>query len=321
MIRINKYTTDQKNIWDSFVKSSKNNTFLFQRDFMEYHKHKFNDYSLMLYDQKEELIALLPANIENDNVYSHQGLTYGGLILKTDVKLQTVINIFFYLLKFLYEQKIYNLFYKKLPNFYNLYNSEEDEYIFYKLKANNYRVDTSITVDYKNILPFQKRRIREIKKASKNKLNLKFNDNFSEFWSKILTPNLLKRFDKKPVHSLDEIKKLKALFHDEISQVNVYNENNKIIAGTTLFIVNKVVHAQYISTNEEGKKLGAIDYLFNELIHYYSNTYNYFDFGICNENNGKYINKGLLDWKEGFGARTHIHKFFKIDTSKYNLLK
>jgi len=42
---------------------------------MEYHKDRFNDYSLLVYkDQK--LFGLLPANITNDTVVSHQGLTY-----------------------------------------------------------------------------------------------------------------------------------------------------------------------------------------------------------------------------------------------------
>ena len=46
----------------------------------------------------------------------------------------------------------------------------------------------------------------------------------------------------------------------------------------------------------------------------------FFDFGICNENQGMYINHGLLDWKEGFGGRTYVHKFYNIITSKHYIL-
>ena len=53
---------------------------------MEYHSDRFEDFSLMVYD-KSELIALLPLNIIENKVYSHQGLSYGGLIVKTNLSL------------------------------------------------------------------------------------------------------------------------------------------------------------------------------------------------------------------------------------------
>ena len=320
MFEIIKYTSDKKEKWDNFVNKSKNGSFLLNRDFVEYHNDRFIDYSLLIYDRKEKLLAVLPANLHENNLYSHQGLSYGGLVLNKNVKLYSVIFIFKAILEYLHRNQIKLIYYKKIPHFYNEYNSEEDEYIFFRLKANTFRIDTSLTIDYNCILPFQKRREREIKKAKKNNLKLLFDDSFDVFWNTILTPNLLKRFNKKPVHSLEEIIKLKSLFNNNIVQVNVLDENKTVVAGTTLFITGKVIHSQYISTNELGKKLGAIDYLFSELINHYSNDYRYFDFGICNENDGLSINKGLLDWKEGFGARTHLHKFFEIKTSNYNLL-
>ena len=58
---------------------AKNTTFLFQRDFMDYHRDRFEDYSLKVY-KKEKLVALLPANINDNIVYSHQGPSYGGVV-------------------------------------------------------------------------------------------------------------------------------------------------------------------------------------------------------------------------------------------------
>lgn len=79
--KIIKYTSEHYNLWNDFVADAKNATFLFHRDFMEYHSDRFEDYSLLIFDEKENLKALFPANrIEND-LFSHQGLTYGGLIL------------------------------------------------------------------------------------------------------------------------------------------------------------------------------------------------------------------------------------------------
>ena len=40
--------------WNKLVSESKNGTFLFDRNFMDYHKHKFQDFSLMIYNEKKQ---------------------------------------------------------------------------------------------------------------------------------------------------------------------------------------------------------------------------------------------------------------------------
>ena len=37
-------------------------------------------------------------------------------------------------------------------------------------------------------------------------------------------------------------------------------------------------------------------------------------------NQGKKINKGLLDWKESFGSKVFLNSFYVVDTNKFNLL-
>ena len=59
--------------------TAKNSTFLFHRDFMDYHQDRFDDYSLLIF-KKEKLIAVFPANKIDEILYSHQGLSYGGLV-------------------------------------------------------------------------------------------------------------------------------------------------------------------------------------------------------------------------------------------------
>ena len=77
--KVKTYKSSDKNTWNNFVLESNQDTFLFQRDFMDYHSDRFIDYSLMVY-KNDKVIALLPANRVDDTLYSHQGLTYGGLI-------------------------------------------------------------------------------------------------------------------------------------------------------------------------------------------------------------------------------------------------
>jgi len=63
-MQILKYTTEHKNIWNEFVKNAKNAHFFFLRDYMEYHSDRFEDYSLLVFDETQKLISILPANIK-----------------------------------------------------------------------------------------------------------------------------------------------------------------------------------------------------------------------------------------------------------------
>ena len=80
MIQIVKYEEKYKNDWNDFLSRSKNGTFLFNRNYMDYHSDRFEDHSLMFFSNNK-LVALLPANIKENILVSHGGLTYGGLVV------------------------------------------------------------------------------------------------------------------------------------------------------------------------------------------------------------------------------------------------
>ena len=75
-----RYAPGGRAAWDAFVDLSRNGTFLFRRDYMEYHRDRFHDFSLII-TSGGRLSALFPANRDGDTVISHAGLTFGGLIL------------------------------------------------------------------------------------------------------------------------------------------------------------------------------------------------------------------------------------------------
>jgi hypothetical protein len=208
---------------------------------------------------------------------------------------------------------------KLLPVFYSNLPAQEIIYALFLVKARIFRVDTSLTILQEERLSYQSRRIRSIKKAKKLNHSIVKGNDYKIFWNEILEPNLMSRFGNKPVHSLAEIELLAERFPKNISQVNIF-VNDKIVAGSTIFETENVAHAQYISANDYGRESGAIDELFNYLILELFKNKKYFDFGICNEKEGKFLNHGLLDWKEGFGGRTFTHEFYEINTANFNLL-
>ena len=312
------YQVDDYLLWNTFIHEAKNATFLFHRDFMEYHKDRFDDFSLLIFD-KEKLVALLPANRVGDTVFSHQGLTYGGLIYSDRLKLATILNIFHTVLKFLNNIEINTINIKIIPSIYHTKPAEELLYSMFLVDAKLYRRDSLSVIDLVKPQKYSTIRKRGLQKGFSNALIIKEVEDFESFWDEILSTNLETTYNAKPVHNLQEIEYLYAKFPKNIRQFNVYHKD-KIVAGTTIFESNQVAHAQYISANESKNELGSLDFLFHYLLTDVFKNKKYFDFGISNENEGKNLNNGLSYWKESFGASTIVQDFYEVKTSNYILL-
>lgn len=313
------YNKEHYHDWNKFVAQAKNATFLFHRDFMEYHNDRFYDFSLLVYDENEKLSAVLPANKSDKNVFSHQGLTYGGLIVDYRTKLPDVISMFQVILKFLHVQNVSTLEIKMLPTIYSKFPSDELEYLAFISGANLIRKDVLSVIDLSSEFKFSKGRKLEIKKAMDLGFEIKEETTFDAFWNEILIPNLTEKHKAKPVHSLQEITFLKEMFPKNIRQFNVYLKN-KIVGGATIFESNFVAHSQYISGKPKAETNLSLDFLHHYLLTEVFTTKKYFDFGISNENQGKNINQGLLFWKESFGARTITQSFYRFQTDSYEKL-
>ena len=100
-MKIIQYKADYKQLWDDFVDNSKNTHFFFKRDYMEYHSDRFKDYSLLVFDEKDNLKSIFPANINNNIVYSHQGLTFGGFLLDDTMSAAMMLKVFEVVIQYL----------------------------------------------------------------------------------------------------------------------------------------------------------------------------------------------------------------------------
>ena len=307
-MKVVKYTTKNEKIWNDFVVNSKNTHFFFQRSYMEYHIDRFQDHSLIFFEY-DKVVAVLPANLKNQILYSHQGLTFGGLIVGESMKMETMLNIFTVLRQYLLQKKIEKLIYKCIPYIYYVKPADEDRYALFRNGAKLIRRDVSATIDLQYKIDYQEQRKRAIKKAAKNGLVCKKSNNFTEYWS-LLETILKTRYKSLPVHSLEEIQKLALLFPENI-KLFVAKKDNKILAGTVVYENPQIVHTQYLANSIEGKKLGALDLVIDTLINEVYCDKKYFDFGISTENDGKFLNTGLISQKEGFGARAVVHDFYE----------
>ena len=163
------YNSSDFALWNGFIDKAKNATFLFHRHFMDYHNDRFEDFSLMVFDN-EKLAAILPANKVGDIIFSHQGLTYGGLVLPEKAKLGDVIEMMKSVLQFLNENKIKTLQVKVIPSIYNSFFSDEIEHIIFLLKAKIIRKDVLSVIDLTTPFFITKTRNESINRGKKNNL-------------------------------------------------------------------------------------------------------------------------------------------------------
>jgi hypothetical protein len=300
MIEVKRYDASQQKVWDDFIAKSRADSFLFHRDFMDYHADRFTDCSLLVY-RKGKLDALLPGNINGDAFYSHQGLTYGGIILSNATATTDVLGYFETINLFLKDLGVKKVIYKALPYIYQNLPSQEDLYALYRLKAEKIGCNISSTFCHDSKLAFVESRKSGIRKAKNAGIEISETKNFSEFWV-ILEDNLQRTHGTKPVHSLKEMTLLQKRFPDKISNY-ICLLNGEAVAGCVLFMMKNVVHVQYISANEQGKMTGALDLLFDYLINDKYCGIRYFDFGQSTEKMGAILNENLIFQKEGFGGR------------------
>jgi hypothetical protein len=305
--------------WNDFLQKAKNATFLFHRNFCEYHADRFTDHSVVLID-KGEIIAVFIANQELSTIYSHAGLSYGGLIVLPNLSLHKLLSCFYYLLAYYTQQGIEKILYKQMPYFYHQQPCFEEEYALFLLNATIVRRDTNFVINLQQGFHPTKRRRRSILKAEQKNIQILEQKDFTEYWQKVLSPTLQSKFGVLPVHSLEEISNLHQKFPKHIRQFSAFLDG-EIVAGTTIFENLQVAHAQYIAANAIGKSVGAIDKVFAQLITTIYKDFRYFSFGITNEQQGRYLNKGLTEWKESFGAKVWIHNFYSINAQNYSLLK
>ncbi len=302
---ITRYSSDFKNQWNDFLKNAKNYHFFFHRDFLAYHKECFTDYSLMFYDDKNKLIALLPANRQADTLYSHQGLTYGGFIVNDNMKAATILEIFENTKAFLRKQGITTLIYKTIPHFHHKKPAEEDRYALFRQNATLIQRDLGAVIDRTQPIKYSNGRKWSLKKAKAHPFTIRKSTDFTLFWP-LLEEILQMQHGSKPVHSLDEINYLANTFPDNIHLYLIYHER-ELLAGAVTFVNPDVVHLQYVANSIKGRKIGALDLLIDHLIQHVYTDKRYFDFGTSNEQNGRILNEGLIDQKERFGARCIVN--------------
>lgn len=307
------------------MKESRNGSFLFLRDYMDYHMRnkdfpegKFDDFSLLYYDDKGKLVAVMPANYVNhleeehkSILQSHGGLTFGGLIVApstTSLQVKEAIE------DTLFHHMGYDIFthweYSPAPFFYHRIPSQEDLF-WIQQYADEVTYKMGSVIDLREPLHISRRKMTYARRLQAEGYTVRMDASLDSFWP-ILANNLRDTYSARPVHSLSEITLLQSRFPDNIRCCTVCDPDGLIVGGVVLYIAGHVVRTQYISASPRGKRCNALSLLYTHLINLYKGMgFYYFDFGTSMKD-PDHVNDTLLSHKEQFGARGVVYCTYHI---------
>lgn len=303
------YQPEACNAWDELIESARTPLFFFKRGFMEYHSDRFEDASLMFYEDGK-LSAVFPASRHGKALVSHGGLTFGGMLFSSKVRANTVMAVFDALVTHARGLGYEKILYKAIPYVFASQSFQEDLYALTRHGAVLVRRDLSSVIHLDSRPKLSKGRKWLIARATKFGLKPEISTDWEDFHD--LLSSVLERHGAVPTHTPDELRLLHSRFEQNIELKTICHEG-RLLAGAVLFRFGLVTHTQYLATSEEGKEMGALDALIEMCIQESAvRGSKYFSFGISTEDGGKTLNTGLINQKESFGARGMVLDFYEI---------
>jgi hypothetical protein len=318
MIDIEPYSHSRKDAWNALQKEACNSTLLHNRNYMDYHEARYKDASLMFFNNKNKLVALFPACLSikaSDTVVSHEGLTYGGLIVPQRIHSLAIEEIYEALVAF-YKNEMHmsRLVVKPIPYIYSTQPCQEELYVITRQKGilTERHLSQAVELDQ----PFKTSQLRQrcIAKAQKAGVETKEAIDKEEWISfhSILTDVLKNRHNTAPVHTLEELWLLHSRFPHEV-RLYIAVRGSRVLAGCVVYVSRNVIHTQYLASSPEGFETGALDIVLRDVLLQAKNDgVRYLDFGVSTERTGE-LNHGLALQKEGLGGRGVCYDTYLIN--------
>ena len=309
------YASADKAVWDDLVTSSRSNHFMFRRDYMEYHRDRFVDASLLVM-QGDSPVAALPASRDGDVAVSHAGLTFGGLVSGPKLTARRTLDALEAVVSHLRGEGSAALVYKAVPHIYHRLPAEEDLYALFRQGAILERRDCSAAIRADSRLRYTKGRRAALGQAASAGLKVGRDTAVADFMA-MEGEALQRRHGVDPVHSPAEMHCLAGRFPDNIKLYTARQEGDgKLLGGVLIYETDVVAHAQYIAGTEEGYAVHALDAVVDFLLDSEYEGKRWFDFGISTTDQGRVLNAGLIRNKESYGARAIVHDTYRIELDR-----
>lgn len=308
-------TKDKHDTWNAFVDASNNGTIFHRLDFLEYHPEgRFKFHNLMFY-KGEELLAVLPGGLSGDMFKSPMGASFGGFVTGARLGLQDADAIVKTFLRYCASNSIKEVY---LTPPMQIYCSTFNESMEYAMHYNHFITISSL---FSSVIDFSVIHSKEdlsrntrhkINKAVNKGISIRENKDFDSFY-----PILLKnkeKFDIKPTHTLDELKKIESLMPGMMTLFLAYYENQPI-AGELLFSCNKQCVLNFYTMHlYDYHNMFPVNYLIEHSIRWCNEKgFKYFDYGVSADTfsiDPMEPSWSLIEFKESMGANGCMRKTY-----------
>lgn len=310
-MEIVRYKPIFKERWDSFVWGSCNGTIFHTQKFISYHPpDRFEDYSLLIRDGSE-IVAVFPAAKMGGTLKSHPGTSFGGPVIRNFPNVKETKEILSLIVSFAEREGFGAIDMRLPPYIFHHQPCDEIDFIAYKLGFRLDSLEMTSAIPMENQI-FRSDTERSIRKAHRG-LTFKCSDEWERYWE-ILRNNLAYRHDAEPTHNLDEILKLKGLFPNKVYLFASYL-GDIMTGGIVVFVCNdKTFHTFYHAQDYDYQNYRSLNLVIYELIKWGNDKkFKFMNLGISTENHGDIINWGLYRFKEGFGARGVLRKYYRLE--------
>ena len=324
MLTITKYNDILFDEWEKFISDSNNGTIFQKQAFLKYHiNRKFVDGSLVI-KNKSTIVAVVPAAIKKNILYSHPGSSYGGIVLSHSLDFKMIHDILKVIDEYCIAQKYKALF---LINSPSIYQKKSDQSLDYLLQWNGFKqtelyishaVDMSKTSDILSLLTKRKRRYIN-NNQELNSLTFEEEAYLDEFYDILIASK--KKYNTTPTHSLDELIKLKDMFPQQIKLLVTRNEN-KIIGGSLIFFTNDNVALVFYNTILEQYRESQIAMLqlYKCMEIAKKHNFQWIDFGVSHtpeQENPLTPKFSLIHFKEQFNAKGVLRIAYQKEYENY----
>jgi hypothetical protein len=306
MFTVRPYALSDAAAWDALVMRSRNGNLLHRRGYMDYHAHRFLDASLVI-ERDGDIVAVFPANRQQDTVTSHGGLTYAGLISGHALRAEATLAVFGDIRDFYREAGVRSVQYKAVPHVFHAYPAEEDLYALHRCGARLARRDLSSAIPLRQAFALTQGRKAAGNKARKAGVVRREAHEPAQFHA--LLTEVLHRHEVTPTHSLPELRLLQGRFPSQIV-LHEARRGDDLLAGVLVYDFGHAVHTQYMAVSADGRQVDALSFLLGELIGSVYADRMHFTFGISTAQGGQVLNGGLVAQKEFFGARAVVHDIY-----------
>tara|TARA_R110002073_G_scaffold5589_6_gene34238 strand:- start:1388 stop:2833 length:1446 start_codon:yes stop_codon:yes gene_type:complete len=314
---INKYEAHLSEEWDDFVTNKAlNGTLYHTRLFLSYHKDRFEDRSIMIYD-KGKLVAVFPCCKVGNKFYSHRGSAYGGVVVLashyTLSRLTSILDsLYGYYDGDLYMSVTESIYFKDSSNdllvFLLRQNCEEegDISLHFDVEREKNIVDSFPKSDNKRVL------LKHINGHAAGAMRFEVSDDVSDYEN--YYEYLVKTCEKNgcsPTHTLEEFLSLRTILKERQFLLLAKDSNNEILSGAYVFLINEsIYYTVYLVTNY-GKKNSQIFFTLYELFKLArSNNIRYVNLGACSKNGGRTILESKYKMKRDCGCAPALkHNF------------